>query len=53
VSILVEPEAREIKEAVEYLHSNPQKLRELSNNARSYALERFGTKNTEVITDNY
>ena len=53
VSILVEPRAEEIKEAVDYLYNNPGKLKELSSNARNYALERFSTKNIEVITNNY
>lgn len=53
VGILVEPTREKIKNAIEDLYNNKNKLEILRNNCRSYALERFSESNAKIIEESY
>ncbi len=53
VSILVEPNFDELKKAIEFLYTNPEELKKLTNNCRDYAVKHFNLDNARMIVDNY
>lgn len=53
VGVLVEPDAQSFKDAILRLFYDREKLKELKDNCRAYALKRFGPDNARVITDAY
>jgi glycosyltransferase involved in cell wall biosynthesis len=53
VSIVLDPNEKEIKEAVEYLFYNRDELERLAKNCRPYALKKFSDENAKVILDCY
>jgi glycosyltransferase involved in cell wall biosynthesis len=53
VGILVEPEEEAVKDAIEYLFKNPDKLEIMKKRCRKYAEQRFGERNIEVIERSY
>lgn len=53
VGILIEPTKENIKKAILGLFRNPEKLKELTNNSRSYAEKQFSEKNAAEIVRSY
>lgn len=53
VGILVEPAMENLKDAIEELYSNREKLKMLSSNCRKYAEEGFSERNAEAIVESY
>lgn len=53
VSVLVEPTKENIKNAIEDLYYNRDKLEILRNNCRNYALKHFSISNAKIIEESY
>lgn len=53
VGVLVKPEAKELKKAVEYFYYNPKKLQFLTENTRPYAKNNFGEDSIKLIIKAY
>ena len=53
VGKLIDINPKNIKDAVEYLFTHPQKLKDLSKNARKFAERRYSEKNAETIIKAY
>lgn len=53
VGFLIKPTAKNLKKTIEYIHSNPNKLKKMEKKCRTYINKNFSSKNAKLITMYY